>query len=134
MAKKVIARSYFNNTKIKGVRVENGDTDIPDRAYSGCTALKTVYIPESVRRIGDLAFAYTSGVEVTYEGTERSWRMLTKNRTEKADVTVRGEWDRAPYYNSDGTHTEEAAVTVCPLAHASALTVRCKKDGKIIKY
>ncbi len=134
MSKDTIARTYYSNTQIKGVRVEDGDTVIPDRAYMGCKALKTIYIPESVRKIGDAVFLGTEGIAVTYDGTERQWRLMTKSRKEKKDVTVRGEWDKSPYYRTDGTTTEKQTVTVSPLAGCKNLTVHCKKDGITLKF
>ena len=134
MAKDVVARSYFRNVKIKGVRVEDGDTVIPDRAYMGCKSLKTVYIPESVKRLGHAIFSDTEGVTVTYVGTERQWRMLSRTRAEKRDTLSRGEWDKSPYYNSAGTVTEEVKVTLEPLFGCRGLVVNCKKDGVKITY
>ena len=133
LSKDVFARVYYSNTKIKGVRVEDGDTVIPDRAYMGCTALKTVYVPDSVRRIGDAVLSGTDGVLVTFDGTERQWRMLTKPRKEKRDVTERGEWDKAPYYRTDETTVKSQSVTVTPLSGCKNLTVACKKDGVTLK-
>ena len=134
MAKQVIARSYFQNKRIKGVRVENGDTAIPDRAYMGCTALKTIYIPESVKRLGHAILAETEGVQITYEGTERQWRMLARPRTERRDATVLGAWDKAPYYHDAGTHAESTQDTIVPLHACKGLTVVCKKDGKTLQF
>lgn len=134
MSKDIVARVYYSNTKIKGVRVEDGDTVIPDRAYMNCTALKTVYIPSSVRKIGDAVFSGTEGIIVTFDGTERQWRMLTKPRKEKRDITQRGEWDKSPYYCTDGTTTEAQSVTVSPLSGCKNLTVKCKRDGAILNF
>lgn len=134
MSKDIIAKMYYSNTGIKGVRVEDGATVIPDRAYMGCKSLKTVYIPESVRKIGDAVFLGTEGITVTFDGTERQWRLMTKNRKEKRDVTVRGEWDKAPYYRTDETVTEKQSVTVSPLSGCKNLTVNCKKDGAVLRF
>ena len=134
MSKDIIARTYHSNTQIKGVRVEDGDTVIPDRAYMGCKALKTVYIPESVHKLGDALFSGTEGVVVTFDGTERQWRLMVKTRKEKRDVTIRGEWDKAPYYRTEETATQTQTVTVVPLAGCKNLTVNCKKDGAILKF
>ena len=134
MSKEVLARNYHSNTQIKGVRVEDGDTASPDRAYMGCKALRTVYIPESVRKMGDAVFSGTDGVTVTYDGTERQWRMLTRKYKEKRDVTLRGEWDKSPYYRTDETVSQTQTVTVVPLAGCKNLTVNCKKDGAILKF
>ena len=134
MSKDMIARSYCSNTQIKGVRVEDGDTVIPDRAYMGCKALKAVYIPESVHKLGDALFSGTEGIVVTFDGTERQWRLMAKTRKEKRDVTVRGEWDKAPYYRTDETATEKKSVTVSPMQGCKCLTVNCKKDGTVLKF
>lgn len=134
MSKDMIARSYCSNTQIKGVRVEDGDTVIPDRAYMGCKALQTVFVPETVKRLGDAVFSGTEGITVTFDGTERQWRLMAKTRKEKRDVTVRGEWDKAPYYRTDETVTEKQSVTVSPMLGCKRLTVNCKKDGAVLKF
>ena len=134
MAKDKMARTYSSNAQIKGIRVEDGDTAIPDRAYMGCKALQTVFIPESVRRLGDAVFSGTENVIVTFDGTERQWRLMAKTRKEKRDVTVRGEWDKAPYYRTDETKTEKQTVTVSPLSGSKNLTVNCKKDNITLKF
>ena len=134
MSKDIIARIYHSNNQIKGVRVEDGETLIPDRAYMGCKSLKTVYIPESVRKLGDALFLGTEGITVTFDGTERQWRLMAKPRKEKRDVTVRGEWDKAPYYHTDDTAVEKQTVTISPMAGCKNLTVNCKKDGITLKF
>jgi len=49
--------AFANNKNITSVTIENGITAISERAFFGCTGLKSVVIPDSVETIGNRAFA-----------------------------------------------------------------------------
>ena len=79
-------------------------------------------------------FSETENVTVTFDGTERQWRMMAKDHTGNREVTLRGEWDKAPYYRTDETRAEKQTVVVSPMRGCKKLTVHCKKDGAILRY
>ena len=55
-----------NVSNVKNVIIDDGVTEIPDNAFSGCGNLETITIPDSVTKIGDSAFAGSSSLgEVT---------------------------------------------------------------------
>ncbi len=41
-------------------------TNIPYGAFSHCTTIKEIYLPDSIKSIGDSAFSYTSSLETVY--------------------------------------------------------------------
>lgn len=41
-------------------------TNIPYGAFSYCTTIKEIYLPDSIKSIGDRAFSYTSSLETVY--------------------------------------------------------------------
>ncbi len=70
-----------------GAEFQSGLEEIGDYAFYGCSSLKTVVIPASVKRIGAYAFAECVNLETIYFlGTKEQW-----------DAIEKGEgWDRMP--------------------------------------
>ncbi|MBR2742137.1 MAG: amidase domain-containing protein [Clostridia bacterium] len=67
-AEKVIIPGFMGETRV---------TAIGAGAFSGCAALKTVFVPEGVTRIDEGAFSgCASPCEVYYEGTREQWDAL----------------------------------------------------------
>ena len=65
--------------------VENGTTVISDSAFSGCSKLKSIYIPDSVTSIGSRAFNGCKGIKsIKYRGSESQWENICKGN----------QWDR----------------------------------------
>ena len=56
-AKTITREQYMNDKKIESLELDSDVTAIGDRAYYGCTNLKSVIIPEGVKTIGESAFA-----------------------------------------------------------------------------
>ena len=52
-----IGENAFSCLFIKSITIINGVTEISDKAFAGCGDLNYVYIPNSVKRIGNEAFA-----------------------------------------------------------------------------
>ena len=52
-----IGENAFSCHFIKSITIINGVTEISDKAFAGCGSLNYVYIPNSVKRIGNEAFA-----------------------------------------------------------------------------
>jgi hypothetical protein len=54
-------------------------TSIGYKAFSGCTSLTSLVIPESVTSIGEWAFSgCQSLLTVNYSGTKKQWKTIQK--------------------------------------------------------
>ena len=69
--KDVVIPSTYNDLPVLG---------IGDRAFSRCSSLTSVTIPDSVTSIGDRAFQYCSRLtSITYDGTVKEWNAISKD-------------------------------------------------------
>lgn len=126
--------AFAENPSLVRVRLGSGVRSIGKRVFYLCGALKEVYLPSSLEELGEQIFYGCDGLTVYYEGSAAEWRRLSKPRVVTVHNMVRGQWDKYPYYNSDGTHYEESEHTVRFELGAKDLTVICLKDGKKISY
>ena len=56
---------YYVPNSLRKVNI-TAATIIPYGAFSHCTTIKEIYLPESIKSIGDSAFSYTSSLETVY--------------------------------------------------------------------
>ena len=67
-------------TNLKSINIPEGITSIEDYAFYWCTSLTSITIPEGVTSIGNYAFYNCSNLtDVYYSGTEEQWAAITKN-------------------------------------------------------
>ena len=72
-----IAIAYIPVGNLKEV-VINGGTSIGNWAFSGCTSLTSIEIPDSVISIGEDAFYNCTGLKnVYYTGSEAEWAEIS---------------------------------------------------------
>lgn len=57
-----LERTFFENSNVEKVYIQPGVKVIDSASFYGCENLKTVYIPKTVTRLGENAFAY-SGIQ-----------------------------------------------------------------------
>ena len=68
---------YSLRDSIEKIVIEDGVTNIGDRAFEACERLSTVSIPESVTSIGESAFSSCGALEsVNYGGTVTQWEAI----------------------------------------------------------
>ena len=56
---------YYVPNSLEKVNITSA-TNIPFGAFSHCTTIKEIYLPESIKTIGDRAFSYTSSLKKVY--------------------------------------------------------------------
>lgn len=65
--------------KTSVIPTDGSVTSIGERAFSGCSGLTSVTIPDSVTSIGNDAFYYCSGLtNINFEGTKAQWNAISK--------------------------------------------------------
>ncbi|MBO5290988.1 MAG: leucine-rich repeat protein, partial [Clostridia bacterium] len=68
---------YVDGYKTTNVTIPEGVTEIKPRAFEGCKTLSSVYLPSSLRIIGEYAFSECSKlISVTYGHSELKWNTL----------------------------------------------------------
>ena len=72
-----IAKKAFACCNVSYVYIENGITDIEERAFSGCDNLKEITIPESISMIGLDAFFWCENLHtIYYDGSISHWNHI----------------------------------------------------------
>ena len=71
----------WDNSKIKKLIIREGVTEIGNDAFMYADALTEVYLPESLKTIGDRGFGYFNAynetpTEIYYAGTRNQWRTV----------------------------------------------------------
>lgn len=92
----------FSYCNISEVRIGGSVSKICYSAFYGCSALKSIVMPKSVKSISSYAFYRVGGIEsVYYEGAAEEWKGISigKNGNELPDGAI--------YYYSETKPTEE---------------------------
>ncbi len=72
-------RAFSGCSSVSSITIPDSVTIIGENAFSGCTGLTSVYIPSSVKVINSSAFKDCSSIETIYfAGTEEQWNMIEK--------------------------------------------------------
>ena len=66
---KIAKEAFRSKTNITAITVPAGITEIDDYAFEGCTALATVVLPDTLVKIGELAFAQSGITTITVPAT-----------------------------------------------------------------
>lgn len=68
---------FQGNDKVTDIILHSGIHNLPDAAFKGCTNIKRLTIPKSVKKIGRDIFAGCDSLEdVYYEGTIEQWKNI----------------------------------------------------------
>lgn len=74
----VVCEGAFSNAyNLTEIVIVSGITTISRRAFSGCSALATVSLPDTVAQIGAMAFYSCEIADVYYSGDAESWNEIT---------------------------------------------------------
>ncbi len=100
---------YGEREAIVEAHISEGFTALADKAFSLCRKLKKVYLPASVKSLGDSVFyGVYNTVEVFYDGPSEAFARMTVPYKKKVWVQVpSGPYDHQPYCISEGNCYEE---------------------------
>ncbi len=71
--------AFSNSEYLKGIEkiiIPEGYTTLGKNSFSGCVNVKDVYLPSSIKEIGDQAFPPEAKVNIYYAGTIDQWQSL----------------------------------------------------------
>lgn len=70
---------YLDSSSIETFCIPEGIHAISTQAFQFCSKLKQVYIPKSIKYIGEYAFYYSENLkDITYEGSPEKWKSVDK--------------------------------------------------------
>ena len=104
----VVWRPFAPTEDLIEVHIPNGAKEIGDNAFKFCRALKRMYMPRSMEKLGNAIFySTTQTIEIYYAGTSEKFLELAKPYKKKVMVQVPGKYDVQPYCSTEGTYYKE---------------------------
>ena len=97
--KKIYDRAFANCESLTDIDLGNSVTEISREAFRGCSALEELYIPYSVKSIGEYVFADDTSLASVYIGRS----------VESIDITAFSYPKKTTFYGVKGTYAEEYA-------------------------
>ena len=136
-AKVIYVKRFYirKNMQITKEVLPKGLKKIEEMAFYNCKNLREAVFPDTLKFIGDDIFAFSSDdIRIEYEGSSKQWRKLVEGVTDKRSELKRGQWDKYPYYNDEGSEYVEVTYEVHFDGYCDKIEVFCKKDGKTLYY
>jgi len=125
---------FYSRKDIKEIHLPVGLKTICEEAFIFCSYLKKIYIPNTVTKFeANIFHGIYNTIEIFYDGTAEEWKELAKPYQKEVSVLVRGEWDKYPYYNSEGSYYKTETQWVNFLGLCPDCQVICN-DGKRLFY
>ena len=79
--------AFSGCTGLTSIVIPDGVTSIGDYAFQNCTGLTSIVIPDSVTSIGERAFSYCKNLRsISFAGTVYQWNAITKGSNWKYEV------------------------------------------------
>ena len=126
---------FYKNLEAKEIHFPEGVTEIDRESMPYCYNLEKVYMPSTVKKLGSGIFrgVISRVIEIYYNGTSQQFKDLASPVVETVTVNVSGQYDRYPYYNSDGSYTKEEKRECSFDATCAEIEVICN-DGIKLYY
>ena len=126
---------YGEREDIVEAHISDKFTALADHAFSLCRRLKKVYLPASVKSLGDAVFyGIYNTMEVFYDGPSEDFiRMATPYKKMVRVQVPSGPYDHQPYCMSEGICYEEREEWQCFDSFAADCQVICA-DGVRLYY
>lgn len=125
---------YGEREAIVEAHISDQFTALADHAFSLARNLKRVYLPASIKALGDSTFYGIYGtIEIFYDGPSEEFIRMATPYKKKVMVQVPGPYDYQPYCITDGTYYEEREEWQCFDSIAEDCQVVCA-DGVRLYY
>ena len=116
------------------LHIPEGATAIADHAFKYCNTLKKIYMPKSMKCLGEsMLYSVDQTVEIYYQGTSEEFKALAAPRRIIKSVQVPGKYDVQPYCCTEGTYYEDREETVVFDSFCADCRVICA-DGETLLY
>ena len=114
------------------VSVPEGIAAIGEKAFAGCTGLKRLHIPASVKELGGMMFHKAAGgLHIEFEGTSAEWEKMMEHKQKWVN-----EFMDDGYHHGTGVHTRY--LQRIPVMHTGNSSfdcvVCCIADGATLVY
>ena len=129
----IVYRLKDGDEALEEIRVEEGVTTLPDHAFRRAAALKRLYLPISVVRLGHGLFEGLADIDIYYGGSAESWRRITEDIREERDIYHEGKYDHQPFNSGFGSYYSKTVVLIHFDYRAKNLCVHTA-DGEEICY
>jgi len=127
-------RKFYKYDEFTEVHIPEGAESTADGTFTYCENLKRVYIPKSMKMLGDAMFyGLYHTIEIYYAGTAEEFRELGKAYKKVKDVQVPGKYDVQPFCNTEGTYYEKKTVLCSFSSFAYDIQV-ITADGERLQY
>ena len=78
----ILYGAFSGCTGLTSITIPDSVTSIGNFAFESCTNLTSITIPDSVTSIGNYAFCYCTGLtSITYQGTKTQWNAISKGNS-----------------------------------------------------
>ena len=93
----------IGDNKVETIIIEEGAESIANEAFRLCPNLKKLYLPKTIKYIGDRIFKRDySEVQIYYDGSTEEFMKIDFER----EVYIPSKYDRYPYYSDYGASSE----------------------------
>ena len=121
--------TMIGDNKVEVIIIQEGAEIIEKSAFKYCPNLKEVYLPKSIKYIGDAIFKTEySEVKIIYEGSLEDFKKIDYER----EIYIPGKYDKYPYYSDYGASSETQKFYRLYDNVLMWCEVYCKEDNQVL--